>query len=632
MTLENSIMKNLHNSAIAAAVSAALLAACGGGNDAVVDNTSAIAPATLTRIFTTPYGSETTSPFYYRNLNGSGFDYMTAVVQHPYDESDTDKTETGNTAADSDMRAYAGYIGPFPHIAEQTASSTDYADFTALKLAETDAEMREAKSSPSVKVNGTSHDISFVTMFRSGDQVGTGTNNVWGQHVDVNGDPIVKYSKADNGTNVSYSPDHTSLLTKDGKIFSITQFEEGAGMMYISELTQDLKTGALSPVATKPVDLSSTYGGYTFCAGMPTPWGSHLGGEEYPTNANQANVTTDGYFTPYLEYFGYDATDGDPSAADALLQTSVYRIGYPVEVSLTGTSLGTAKTAANAKADKHYSMGRLAWELAYVMPDQKTVYAGDDGSNRGMMRFVADTAGDLSSGTLYAAKLYQKSADNGGSFDISWINLGHASDREIDGFIAQGIQFADMFDTAAATGNACPSGFLPSEADGKKECLKLKTSNGLQMSSTEIRQAASRLEPLRYGAMLGSTNEFNKFEGITYDAVRKKLYLAISDITGAMSAAPTLAGLSDDISLTANRCGGVYQLNVDPINYATTNMSALVLGKEDSSVAGNSCDVNGIANPDNVVMGPTKDVLIIGEDTGRHRNDVMWAYQLPAIK
>jgi hypothetical protein len=45
----------------------------------------------LTRIQTTPYGSETTSPYFYPNING--FAYLMSVVQHPYGESDSDKLE-----------------------------------------------------------------------------------------------------------------------------------------------------------------------------------------------------------------------------------------------------------------------------------------------------------------------------------------------------------------------------------------------------------------------------------------------------------------------------------------------------------------------------------------------------------
>ena len=76
-------------------------------------------------------------------------------------------------------------------------------------------------------------------------------------------------------------------------------------MMYITKLSDTL--GVLAAVDTKPVDLSATFGGYTFCAGIPTPWGTHLGGEEYPTDANAFEKAKGimSYFDPYLEFFGF---------------------------------------------------------------------------------------------------------------------------------------------------------------------------------------------------------------------------------------------------------------------------------------------------------------------------------------
>ena len=41
------------------------------------------------------------------------------------------------------------------------------------------------------------------------------------------------------------------------------------------------------------------------------------------------------------------------------------------------------------------------------MPDKRTVYITDDSTNGMFLKFVADAAGDLSSGRLYAAKMTQ---------------------------------------------------------------------------------------------------------------------------------------------------------------------------------------------------------------------------------
>ena len=46
---------------------------------------------------------------------------------------------------------------------------------------------------------------------------------------------------------VSNAPDFTSILNKDGKIFSITQFEwRNPGVAYLSELEQNATTGKLT--------------------------------------------------------------------------------------------------------------------------------------------------------------------------------------------------------------------------------------------------------------------------------------------------------------------------------------------------------------------------------------------------
>jgi secreted PhoX family phosphatase len=540
--------------------------------------------------------------------------------------------------------------------------------FNGIEAPSTDTERQAIRTSAEVSVTpvgsatATKYSIGFVPWVKSGDTIGTGTNNVFGQHVNFLGQAMSNYSEQDltigSNKGISSSPDHTTLLQRGNKLFSVTQFEEYAGFMYITELAQNLSNGALTATATKPVDLSGVYGGWDFCGGVPTPWGSHLGGEEYPTDVRkfEANDAAEvSGFNAYLEYWGYDPTLTDVSAktasrAAALARTSPYRVGFPVEIKLTGDSLGSGSFAANTEATKHYAMGRIAWELAYVMPDKKTVYAGDDSTNKGMFRFVADVPGNLGSGTLYIAKLSQTNpkaitTEGGGEFNLTWINLGSASNSEIDNYIKRGIKFSDMFDyVAPAAGNAtaCDSGYTATYANNIYECLKLKTSNILGMSAAEIKTAASRLEALRFGAMLGGTAEFRKFEGVTFDAKRNKLYIAMSAIGSGMSSSPTLPGVSDDILVKANACGGIYQLDVDS-NYITTRMTPLLMGvpktytdrpiqtssSNQTIVTQQICDDAAIALPDNVTMGPTNDILIIGEDaTTEHQNDFLWAYNL----
>ena len=60
----------------------------------------------LIRIMTTPYGAESTSPYFYPNINE--FAYLTSVVQHPFDETEELPLDP------SDVNGYVGYIGAMP--------------------------------------------------------------------------------------------------------------------------------------------------------------------------------------------------------------------------------------------------------------------------------------------------------------------------------------------------------------------------------------------------------------------------------------------------------------------------------------------------------------------------------------
>ena len=87
--------------------------------------------------------------------------------------------------------------------------------------------------------------------------------------------------------------------------------------------------------------------------------------------------------------------------------------------------------------EKRYAMGRFSHENAVVMPDGKTVYHGDDGTDVVFFKFVADEAGDLSAGTLSAAKVTQ---NDDSSFGFEWIELGAGNDEEI----AEAIRLMEM--------------------------------------------------------------------------------------------------------------------------------------------------------------------------------------------
>jgi hypothetical protein len=149
--------------------------------------------------------------------------------------------------------------------------------------------------------------------------------------------------------------------------------------------------------------------------------------------------------------------------------------------------------------------------------------------------------------------------------------------------------------------------------------------------------AASRLETRRYAAMNDATTEWRKMEGITFDPDGGKLYLAMSEVENGMeslAAKPAYnIASADHIQVAPNDCGAVYAMEVGKVKgigskYVAKNMYGEVEGIL-NGVSPNKCDLDGIANPDNLTFITGYNTLIIGEDTGSgHQNDVIWSYDL----
>jgi len=242
-----------------------------------------------------------------------------------------------------------------------------------------------------------------------------------------------------------------------------------------------------------------------------------------------------------------------------------------------------------------------------------------DGNRVGFFMFVADRAGDLSAGTLHAAIWRQESAENGGRARLDWIGLGRATDDEVQDLIENGIQFSDIFEAADMSERGqCPVGFGGINTENGPECLQLRSG---------METAASRLETLRYAAMQGATTEFQRGEGITFDSDSGMLYLALTQVQKGMEdGGKDDRGSLNDIRFAANPCGAVYALETEfdfliDSQYVAKTMEAAVIGQpkkypKGDPLAVNRCDVDAIANPDNLTFISGYGTLIIAEDSG----------------
>jgi uncharacterized protein len=481
--------------------------------------------------------------------------------------------------------------------------------------------------------------LEYHVLYHNTDKVGTNPYQA-GRLYDAFGNPL---NDPFGAPLIAETPDGTSLLQIPGApsspggdptLYLVTHFEydwllsDGSDAskakgwysrapmtMNLTTLAQDPSSGALTATDQQNIDFSGVDGLWIPCAASQTPWNTHLGGEED------------------YDFFRRDLVDASRTDMTELYlrntrQARPYGYGYQVEV--------VVRADGSTSVFKHYSMGHASWEKAQVMPDGRTAYLGDDGTNTGLFMYVADKAGQLSAGTLYAARWDQQGDQNGGSAKLTWIRLGHAADYEV----------ADMIDDEWLSGTestifefsdqAAP-GFTAIRAGTKTdEYVKLRPGKA---------KAAAFLETRRYAALKGATTEFNKMEGVTLDPQDKKVYLAMSYIEKAMT--PNDGGPRDDIRIAELKAGGTYELALaegvvdsegKPIesDWVATRMAGVpeLMGVDLSEMdaLGNSADPDKVANPDNLSFSPAMRTLFIGEDSGMHANNFVWAFNVDTRK
>jgi secreted PhoX family phosphatase len=526
--------------------------------------------------------------------------------------------------------------------AANTAPIATNVEFIGMNAPTTPEDMAKSYSNASVKITYNDGSVkefplSYKTLFKSTDKF----NGIEaGTPIDVNDKPIMDTSVPNQPVAyVSDSPDSNGLLKIDGQAATskggnplslITHFEyitkdnadkSAYGLVPASEnlstIDQNKTTGELAVTDSKKIDFSSVDGLWIPCNGSVTPWNTFLSSEEYDADARDYEMdATKTYVTNFTkDYFQSDTKKGNP-----------YLYNYLPEI--------TVNKDNTTSVVKHYSMGRFSHELGKVAPDQKTVFFGDDGKNTMMFMYVADQAQDLSAGTLYAAKWIQKTDKDGGSADLKWIKLGHATDTEIKTYIDKGLKFSDLFETADKQTDGFTA--INSYPASKIEYLKVKPG---------MEQAAAFLEARRYGAIVGATSEFSKMEGVTLNAKDKKVYIAISYLKDGMLKDTKNEYPRDDIQLQKINAGVTYEVslmggqkdtNGDAIlsNYTAVNMMGLVVGEDlaKADANGNTAVVDKVANPDNLSYSEAMRTLFIGEDSGTHSNNYVWAYNVDTKK
>jgi hypothetical protein len=470
--------------------------------------------------------------------------------------------------------------------------------------------------------------LQYEPFFITGAEVpdGKGGTVIAGGYYDINMKPILDPSskEATKPQFFSDAPDGMSLIKLDGAkvdgvkgnpLFAVVQFEycsfDTAGEdMYgklpsqyaVLTLDQDPKTGKLSLVKYAPVDTSPVNGVWITCGASISPWGTHLSSEEYePDTAKLADNEEWIAFSTNLY--------GDPAKANP------YHYNHIPEVSVNPDGTGSVK--------KHYVLGRISHELIQVMPDERTALMGDDATNGGLFLFVADKPRDLSAGSLYVAKWNQKTDENGGSADLSWIKLGSATSDEIKA-LADKLTVKDIMEVKYEDPND-PS-FTKIPYSGKPQWVKLVPG---------MEKAAAFLETHRYAALKGGSLGFTKNEGTSVNVKDKVAYSVMSAIRKQMTDG------SGGVSVKGIEAGAVYGHKMDAGQKDDTGAAidsawvpyqteAVIWGEDlkEPDALGNLANADKIGNPDNIKFSEKLRTLFIGEDSGMHVNNFLWAYNV----
>ena len=513
------------------------------------------------------------------------------------------------------------------------------ATFTAMAAPIAIADRAKTSVSSKLKIDwddstSSEYQLGYKSFFETGNTVPKwgGGEIIAGGYFNANGDPIMDTSvPASPRQFFSDCPDGSSLIHLDGAqvegvnnpVFHVVQFEYASqnlagaseygnlpSPIAILTLDQNQTTGHLELKKYFNVDTSAVHGLWITCGASMSPWNTHLSSEEYEPDAFEQGIGGPSPKGISKNFFG------DEAAAKP------YNYGHLPEVIVNKDGSGSII--------KHFCMGRISHELVHVMPDNRTVIMGDDYTNGGFFMFIADVAKDLSAGKLYVAK-YVSELTESSTGQIKWIELGHATSQEIEKMVnVDNIQPSDIMESL--TTNPNDASYTKIILAKKKLWVKVKPG---------MEKAAAFLETHRYAALKGGSMAFTKMEGTTINIKDKVAYSALANIQDSMIKDNAAWVAAHNVSFTKKiTAGGVLAHDLtagqnttdgQPINSEwIPYQSKMLLMGEDITVdsLGNTANPDKIASPDNLKFSETLRTLFIGEDSGNHPNNFLWAYNV----
>ena len=431
-------------------------------------------------------------------------------------------------------------------------------------------------------------------------------------------------------------PDFNGFIsTADNEGYLFSNWEELPGGMSRMKVEKD-QFGMWEVTEAMMLDFSPVWGTAANCFGSMSPWNTPLTSEEWVVNSSVDTTTSPSWNDP--EAVSTNARLGRMWQMTAPDAPNPYNYGYIAEV--------TEPLADEPVIVKHFTMGRYEHENSTVMPDGKTVYLSQDDTGGVLFKFVADTAEDLSAGTLYGAKLTQDAGQNDPAttgFTVEWVELASGDNMTIRAWIDEynGIGTDDYVDGQSSYITMAD---VQAWADGDANYPSVEDGGSSVTAGQPMDDRVVFLESRAAARLKGATAEWRKLEGISINQKRAQeavegvdtiegevvqnayLYIGIADIDSTMT-----DGEGDmQLSARVKDCGGVYRARLEA-GYNISRIEPVVMGGtyRSSLTGAERCDVNQLSQPDNVIVMNDGRILI-GED-GFQENNTLWMYE-PANK
>jgi hypothetical protein len=154
-------------------------------------------------------------------------------------------------------------------------------------------------------------------------------------------------------------------------------------------------------------------------------------------------------------------------------------------------------------------------------------------------------------------------------------------------------------------------------------------------------KAAAFLETHRYAAYKGASMGFTKMEGTTVNAKDKIAYSALQNIQSSMVRGSASWRESTNITVEKTiNAGGIFAHTLSgnqkdtagaaiASEWVPVQTKAFLIGEDIAAdTLGNLANPDKIANPDNLKFSEKLRTLFIGEDSGFHVNNFLWAYNV----